>query len=247
MGLIKFIPILDWFVDGYAMRWGRDLILDEVGGMPKKIFGDRTFVNGAMNFLVALVISIVSGVLNMVLGWIPVFGLLVGIALWLFMDVVKATLVIRMAVFDELGEGFNITAAMKALKGNWPKVLFIVAIPAMIIFAIGFLFAIIWTSLYCLTFGGEAMFTIYSFINQLGGLNSFEKAMANNPQIAVNFAIMLLNVGFSFIIFYLPCFFVINVLGSFLTVLQTRAMGHFVARYCQSWKLEPKFDQVKRL
>ncbi len=247
LGLIEFIPIFNWFISGYAMRWGRDLIFDKVAGMPTKIFGDRTFANGAMCFLIGLIISTIFGLFNALIGIIPIIGAIVSLAVLFFLEILKPMLTIRMAVFDDLSEGFNLSAATRALKSRWQKVLFIVFIPALIVAGIAIFVIFIWTLLYCLTFGGETFLSIYTFINQLGGLNAFEKAMSNNPKIALNFALMIINFGFSFLIFYLPCFYVLNILQTFTTVLETRAMGHFVARYCNNWKQEPKFIRVRNL
>ena len=46
LGLVGCVPILNFYVNGYAMRWSRELFLGKVAPMPDRIFGNRMFING---------------------------------------------------------------------------------------------------------------------------------------------------------------------------------------------------------
>lgn len=244
MALMYFVPVLNWVVDGYALRWARQLSLGQVEGLPKKIFCDRAFVNGAMKFLVSLVVAIAVSIVSSIIGLVPFVGALAGIALGIFVDMFMNIAYVRMSLFDELGEGFNIKAAFNSMKKEPGKAFMIEFMPSLILFFTVSAVVFIAAFLCILTTGLAVWSAVYPMIEAAGSYEYFSYLLENDPEFLSQFITILLSGFIGLIPWILIGGFFANIFVVACLLVQTRAAGHYVARYCAEWREEPKFRAV---
>ena len=244
MALMYFVPVLNWVVDGYALRWARQLSLGQVEGLPKKIFCDRAFVNGAMKFLVSLVAAIAVSIVSSILGLVPFVGALAAIAFGIFVDMFMNIAYVRMSLFDELGEGFNIKKAFNSMKKEPGKAFMIEFMPSLIIFLTVSAVVFIVTILCILTTGLAVWSAVYPMIEAAGSYEYFTYLLENDPEFLSQFITILLSGFIGLIPWILIGGFFANIFVVACLLVQTRAAGHYVARYCAEWREEPKFRAV---
>lgn len=244
MALMYFVPVLNWVVDGYALRWARQLSLGQVEGLPKKIFCDRAFVNGAMKFLVSLVVAIAVSIVSSIIGLVPFVGALAGIALGIFVDMFMNIAYVRMSLFDELGEGFNIKEAFNSMKKEPGKAFMIEFMPSLILFLTVSAVVFIAAFLCILTTGLAVWSAVYPMIEAAGSYEYFSYLLENDPEFLSQFITILLSGFIGLIPWILIGGFFANIFVVTCLLVQTRAAGHYVARYCAEWREEPKFRAV---
>ena len=217
LGLINLVPILNFVVMGYGMRWGRELLLGRIAPMPQKIFGERTFVNGVFAFVVSIIIGIATYICCAILGVVPLLGALAAIAATIFMDMFAYVMIMRVAIYDDLGAGFDIRNCWEAFKKN-PGSLFCASIlPNLIVGAIA--------GAICLAI--IAVFALPLLAILVGTIAAGESVGA-----LVGGGLSLLTVGIPalLLVYVVLCF-----AGGLGTVWTLRAMGHYVAREAQDW------------
>ncbi|MDO4841607.1 MAG: hypothetical protein Q3982_02905, partial [Phoenicibacter congonensis] len=242
MALIEFIPILNWVNKGYALRWSRELSIGSLGAMPKKIFGDRVFVTGAMSWLVRFVVNIVVIFVAVFLVLVPVVGSLVAIAFGIFVDMIFNILYVRMAIFDELGEGFQVGAGFRAMKKEPGKAFLISFMPELVIVIAGIVVFLIISTLCVSVTGAIAINALQPYVDQAGGtIQQFEYMLSNNTAFAQKVAMIVVGLLVSLIPWILVGYYLCAVVFVFCQLWQVRAAGHYAVRYCSEWRDEPKF------
>ena len=132
LGLIGAVPILNWVVMGYTLRWSRQLVLGAHTPMPDRIFADRTFVTGFYMAVLALVIAIVSGFVSAFVGWVPLFGLIVALAFSLFIGAFSCAMALRMAIVDRFGAAFSLGRVWAAAKRSFGSLFCAAYAPALV-------------------------------------------------------------------------------------------------------------------
>lgn len=229
LGLVNMVPILNFFVEGFAMQWARQLPLDKVEGMPTKIFRDGAFVQGFYAFVVALVVGIVSSVVAGVLGFVPVLGALAGLAVALLLSMFKTLSVMRIAISQNLSSGFDVKAIWKGLFTNrFGKLFCATLLPGIIVGAAS---AFVCGSV-LVVFGLNSITSLADSIQyaqqmeQMAQMNPMMQMFGyGNPWPSVVGQAMGL----------VPLFFVVYLIAMFLaalsTVLTLRATSHYVTRY----------------
>lgn len=224
LGLVSCVPILNFFVLGYAMRWSRQLFLGKVEPMPQRIFGNRMFVNGFFAFVFTLVLGICVGICGFILEFIPILGMVAYLALALFASAFEYVAIMRIAVADRLGAGFDLAQVWQTCKRNFSALCCATIVPALIIGAIT---AVIVFAL-----------SLIIGLPLLGGLFEY----ANSITSSYYSDLQAFNLIMSVFMVMLPLFLVIYIVASFISAFQQvlimRATGHFVARYAQDWKSE---------
>ena len=248
LALIDFIPILNWVANGYALRWARQLFFGRVEDMPKKIFGDRTFVTGAMLFLVTLCVGIVTAFVSVMLGYIPILGLgaLLGLCVVIFVDMVMNFCYLRMTIFDQLGEGFSINKGWGAMTKQVGKALCIQIVPSLIIGLIVCVILAILTSIF-FSMNGQALFSEWQALFNKSGASNFNAFMQianSNMSIQKEFVIFIAKYVSAATPFVFIALLFANFGSALNSLIEFRAVGHYVTRYCQEWKQEPKFNVV---
>jgi hypothetical protein len=233
LGLVNLVPILNWFVTGYALRWARQLPLGRIGGMPTTIFRDRNFINGFFFF----VISLIVGVVTAVVGWLfdstnAVGGIvvaLVSIALGMFQYVMA----MRSAVADSLGAAFDLGNVWDAFKRKPWSVLFITVVPSLCTGICVGLVCVILLLIGLAVIGSDVM----SIINMIQYYDYYSTYSATaSTQLITS----LVNIFVSLLPLLLVCWVVSAVVDAFTQVLVMRAMGHWTARNAANWLNDSK-------
>lgn len=252
LGLVNLVPILNWFVTGYCMRWARQLPMGRIESMPKQIFVNRGFINGAFYFVLALVVSLVSGVVGGIIGWVPILGWLAAIAVSVFMCMFLNVAVMRTALADRLGAGFDIGAIWQTLKKNPGSLLCITIVPgiiigivigviAFIIFAIagvamsGNIYDLIMLSNYYdgyAPYGYSGHHSGYGYGGDVSSLSAFMALMGIFTAMAPAFLL----------VYVIACF-----AGAFQSLLVYRALGHWTARFASEWMSDPTVTSTMNL
>lgn len=248
MGLVELIPILNWFNAGYAMRWGRDLFFGRIGEMPQSIFADRSFVNGAMCFLLQLVVGvvtwIVAWVITLALGFIPLLGTLVSIAIAVIVSMFLNIMVMRVAIFDEVGVGFGISQVASVAKEHYGSLFAIWFLPGFITALIAFVLSIVILSINGALVGANTSNYLTMLITQYGSEDALYHALSTNSRLAGTVGLVLINYFFSLMPGLLIVFYVVAVCSVLSQLVAIRAAGHFCARWATEWKDDPRFDLV---
>ncbi|MCI9129759.1 MAG: DUF4013 domain-containing protein [Eggerthellaceae bacterium] len=225
LGLIGCVPILNFYVYGYAMRWSRQLFLGRVEEMPQRVLGNRMFVNGFFAFVIELVLSVVVSLCALILGLIPFLGGICAMVLGVFVFAFQCVATMRVAVADRLGAGFDIGQVWDACKRKFGALCCATILPYLIVTAVISVVAVA----ICMIFGLPIvinMLELAATVNSSYYYSDYQVAQA----ILSTFAMMV------------PLLLVCYVLGCFanalIIVLSMRATGHYVARYAQDWKNE---------
>lgn len=249
LGLINIVPILNFFVSGYAMKWGSQLPRDEVLPMPNKVMGDGMFVSGFYAFVMMLVVGIVNSIAASILNLIPVLGIILSIALYLLLVMFQYMSIMRVAIWNNLGKGFSVSTIFKHIfTGNFGALFCATVLPSIIIWASISFITLALVAIFALPSINELMTGIqYAQMgNSLYGMNGYGSSMMDpfdmmfgfNPMMSmyssmapamIQGAIMAL-VPIMVIIYFITAF-----LQALNYVLTMRATGHFVARFCRDW------------
>ncbi len=223
LGLINIVPILNWVVTGYAMRWSRKLSLGEITSMPKTIFGERNFVNGAFAFLIALIIGIVTSLVGGVLGIVPILGFLAAIAVSLFLAMFQGLSIMRSAIADRLGAAFDIGKIWEALKRKPGQAFCATVLPGIIVGLIVGVVLIVICLLFMIPIIGDiaqiAYHSSYSYYSYYDSMDPF----------------LVLHILSLFVPMMLVCYAIGAFFESIIIVWTYRAIGHYVARYASDW------------
>lgn len=224
LGLVSCVPILNFFVLGYAMRWSRQLFLGKVEPMPQQIFGNRMFVNGFFAFVFSLVLGICVGICGFILEFIPILGMIAYLALALLVSAFEYVAIMRIAVADRLGAGFDLVQVWQTCKRNFSALCCATIVPVLIIGAITtvIVFAL----------------SLIIGLPLLGGLFQYANSITSWSYSDLE----VFNLIIGMLMVMLPLFLVVYIVASFISAFQQvlimRATGHFVARYAQEWKSE---------
>lgn len=218
LGLVGCVPILNFYVNGYAMRWSRELFLGKVAPMPERIFGNRMFVNGFFAFIIGLLLSIVGGLCSALLGAVPIVGAICSVAIYLVIALFQYVAILRTAIADRLGAAFDIAQIWRTCWKNLGALLCATIVPLLIYTAVIFVIVLALMVIVGLPLIGT--------IAEIGVYGSSSYAAA------------LLSLLGALIPVFIICYILGSFLDAFLTLLTTRATGHYVARYAQDWKTE---------
>lgn len=134
LGLISFVPILDFFVFGFAMRWGARAAFKD-GRNDLKIFQEGAFVIGFF----AVVINLIWGVAFTIVGIIPLVGVVVAVLAAPLMQLC----VMRLALSRQFGDAFTFDRIWPTFKENFGSTMALYWLPNLITVAAGIIFAII--------------------------------------------------------------------------------------------------------
>ncbi len=221
LGLISIVPILNFVVLGYAMKWARQLPLGEVKPMPKQIFADGAFVNGFYAFVYGLVIGIVLGIGCGILAFIPLLGALASVVLSVLVALFSYLAFVRIGIADSLGAGFDISQIWDAFKKDLGALFCAGFLPQLIIGAIATVLVVIIAMIFMVPFLGQIVGAAYGNYGHSG------MSMADGY--------LMLSMLSTALPAVLLCYVVISMLSAIETVLAMRAVGHYVARCASDW------------
>lgn len=248
LGLINMVPILNFFVSGFAMKWARQLPLDKVDGMPTKVLQDGSFLQGFYAWLVGLIVGIVASVISGILGFVPIIGALIGVAASLFLAMFQQLSIMRVAIAGNLAPGFDVKAIWKAIWTNrFGKLFCATVLPGIIVGAA----ALFVCGSVLVVFGMNSLSSLIENIQyaqqmeqQIQQMNAM---MQENPMLGM-FADPMMGMYsdpwanvVSQAMGLVPLFFILYLILMFLSalsiVLTMRATAHYVTRYEHDWSL----------
>ena len=230
--LLGCVPILDLGVEGYALRWSRELMLGERNVMPQEVFKKKEIITGFRALLIELVmysvLIVVAGLFGMLMGaFASLFGYqaaigMVGLvevvtslfAFFLFYPFVNAA-IMRMVTVDYLEGGLNVKKILAAFRRNMGGVIGASIVPDLVVglvqgVLIGICVAIV-------VIAENGFYPSYFFY---GAISGFEPGL------------------FLALFFIILIFIVIAMLSVFATLLRWRAVGHWASRTAPEWKNE---------
>lgn len=125
LGLIELVPILNFVVLGYGLRWGRRAAFRTGDKLPEKIFGDRSFETGFYAFVVCLVWAIAIALVCIVpfVGWVAALGAVPFLILGM----------IYVALVEEIGAGFRISELWEKGKRSYGGILAAAYVPGLVL------------------------------------------------------------------------------------------------------------------
>lgn len=228
LGLIMCVPILNFYVIGYVMRWARQLVLGKIEPMPQKVFEEGNFSQGFYGIVWLFVLGLVLSVVDSIIGLVPFLGALVVIALGIFQLMFGSMGVLRIAISKRIGEGFGLQEDWRGFTKSFGSLFCATFVPELIISAIiAVILSIVIVIVALVIFSTGAITVSYSY-----GYTSFESVMQ---------VIMAL---ISMAPLLLVAYYVYGVLYAFAYVWVYRAVGHYVARELPEWAaLAPQYEQ----
>lgn len=222
LGLIMCVPILNFVVAGYLLRWSREVPFGVRTPLPQQMVTGKNFEFGFYAFVLALVVSLVGSVVGAIVGWVPLLGWVVSLAAILAVLVAAYLMQIRMIMGQSLGEGFNLSDLWEKGKRNWGQLLLVTLVPSLVV---GVIVSIVLT-------------IIIMLCAMLGLGASMPAIIALSNTAAPSFAQVMSLIGALAgpIIFGMVVIWVIagiaDVVAEALTI---RGLGHWVARYAPEW------------
>lgn len=222
LGIINMVPVLNFFVSGYAMDWARQLEDDKVEPMPEKIFSEGYFKQGFFAFVLNLVWGIVTMVALAIVDVIPLVGFILGIAIGILTTSLSTLSVMRTAISQELASGFEVKHVRNSFfKAGFGKALGATFAPKLIIEAIGvFICASI-----LVIFGLTSITTI----SQLGSAASMSFMSSYYTSLMVELLVSLIPL-------LLVCYMVVMFAKALGLVWTMRATSHYIMRCCPEWR-----------
>lgn len=221
LGLVGCVPILGWTVSGYALNWSREVPFGGRTTMPERVITGKNFEMGFYYFLLSLVFGLVSGVCAAILGWIPVLGGLAALLISLFVVVFTMLSATRMAMMQQLGEGFKIGRVWDAFKRNWSGVSGAVIGPYLLAAVASFVVTLVASVILAVAIIVPAASAYASPFELSGGIFAALGAMGA-AGIAVFVVCILLCLG----------------IEAVAQVVIFRAVAHWVGRHAQDWVSE---------
>lgn len=229
LGLIMCVPILNFYVIGYCMRWARQLVLGKIESMPQRIFEEGNFSQGFYGFVWLFVLSLVCGIASSIISWVPLLGAIAAICILIFQKLFGMVGIMRVAISKQLGSGFDISEDWRALTKNFGSLFCAAILPQLIMVGVVFVVVVIMAFMLVALAGASAFqYAPYSY----GGIYD------------VGFAFAMISMLLAMIPAFLICYVVICMVGALVSVWAYRAVGHYVARELPEWKaIAPQFGQ----
>lgn len=222
LGLIMCVPILNFAVAGYLLRWSREVPFGGRTPMPGSYVTGKNFEFGFYAFVISLVVGLVAGVAGMVVGWIPFLGWLAYLVLTLAGGVAALIMQMRMIMGGTIGDGFNVKDVWNVAKRNWGQLLLVTLVPSIVVGAIIAVLAFI--------------VVFFAVLAGLGGAMPSIMAASNASTVSASDVLALLaiiavpTILATVVVYVLGC--IAEVVAQALTV---RGLGHWVARYAPEW------------
>lgn len=236
LGLISCVPILNFVVPGYAMRWGRKAMFGNRESMPKQIFADSSFATGFYWWALSLVFFAVVGLVGLALAFVPVVGWLAAIALFFFVYMFMSACGIRIALSGRLGAGFNFSVVWPAYKKSLGSLFCASVLPGLVIGLIaGVIVVIIVTavSMVC----GVGIVSLFTHPYYYSGSYYYYLPQQALFSAAAPYVIVLTTL-------FLAMTYLSSVVYSLAELVTWRAMGYWAARNAGEWLMDPSMTSA---
>lgn len=222
LGLINCVPILNFVSQGYLLNWSREVPFGGKTQMPKKYLSGKNFEIGFYFFLISLVFALVVGVASALFVWIPLIGWLAVLAFSFGVSMFTQLCGMRMAMMQQLGDGFAIGKAWQMVKRNWTGLLCAAVVPSLVAGLVIGAIALVASLLGMGAIAPMALIDPYSF----GG-----GAAAG----------MLGALGLLGVLVMLVVMVICLVIEFFASLVTVRAVAHWVGRYAPEWASEATY------
>ena len=215
MGLIELVPILNFVNQGYMLEWSKEVPFGGRTSLPQKVVTGRNFEIGFYAFVISLVFSLVAGLAGGILGWIPLIGWIATVAIGFLVSMFTYILNLRMAMRSQLGEGFKVGDAWKAIKRDWSGLLWAILAPGLIAAGVILVVSLVYTFLAVL------------FLIPVIGMTAYP-----DPAYMVS---AIVDGGLGFALLTLVFAYICSWAGVVSQLVGYRAAAHWVARYAGEW------------
>lgn len=220
LGLVNMVPVLNFFVTGYSMKWAGQLTRDQVGPMPNRIFADGSFLHGFYAFVISLVVGLVGSAIASIFGFVPNIGVFVPVCATLILQMYWALSVMRVEMASNLGPGFDVGVIFKAIFSNrFGKVFSVTIVPKLIVGA-----AILFLCCSMLVVFGLGTLNTIANVYELTSYGWYSWDYLLQAILAI--------VPLVFFMYLITAF-----LGAIATVLTLRATAHYIVRYERTWTM----------
>lgn len=222
LGLINCVPVLNFFSQGYLLNWSREVPFGGKTQMPKKYFSGKNFEIGFYFFLISLVFALVVGIASAVIGWIPLIGWFAALALSFGASMFVQACSMRMAMMQQLGDGFSIGKAWQMIKRNWTGLFCAAVVPGIV---------------------AGLVISVIALIAMFLGLGAVVPVAMMDPYSYGSSAVagMLGALGVVGVLAMLAIMVLCLVVEFFASLVTIRAVAHWVGRYAPEWASEATY------
>lgn len=252
LSLVMLVPILNFAVMGYAIRWSRELSLGENNPLPGAVFKKKEIATGffatliewalesiavALALLVSMLVGGLISAINVYAGILAfsVLSSLLSIAFAIFYSPFVNISIMRMGVVGYLESGFNFKKTFAAFKRNMGSAIGATWIPSLI----GGLIASVVLGILSAILMGILVFAGSSVYNGM----YYGHGYYDDPMQALS---LIMGMGSGTMIVFIIMIFVAAVVSTILTLWIYRANGYWVARNAPEWINESDDKTIDR-
>ena len=251
--LVGCVPILNFAVEGYAVRWGRELSFGKRQAMPEQIFTKKEISTGFFACLVrlaifsaaliagaavALLLASLLGTFSFVAGMvmIAIVAILVIIAMLVFFGPMADVSVMRMSIVGYLESAFNFPKTLKSFTRAPGGAIAASIVPQLLVGVVQGIVSLISTLI--ITVSARAAISSY-----YGGYDYYGYYGSSlDPSMLVE---AITHGAFAILLIYFLASLITSMLNTFASLFKYRAIGHWAARNASTWadeaeKLEGK-------
>lgn len=233
LALCGLVPILDWVIAGFAVRWGREVCIGVNRRLPVAIFDNRTFSTGAKVWLVGFLYTIILVCLFFLCMVIPVLGPILFIIIYIGCCLILPLLIFQVGLTGKISAGFSgIARALKLFKKAPVKTIAATIVPSFLLDCLLSFFVGVFSIAISLGFGGSLTASSISYLSQLTPSTSISDA-------PVNLISSLMGLIGSFIVVFIIVWALSKIISAVSTIWTYRAIGHLVAREAPEWMTTP--------
>ena len=248
LALISLVPILNFAVVGYAMKWARDLSFGKRQTMPNKIFEEgeikygffATLVDIALSSAVCIVVTIALVIIGAIFGLfslvaatviVSILSVIIGILMVIFLAPFLMVSNMRMVIVGPLESAFNVRKTWAAFRSKMGGAVVAVLVPVIVS---GIIASILFAIFSAITAGA-----VYSGISGMEYFNNYY--YYDDPSAMFGPAAqMISSLGFGVLLVGIIFYVITMFISTFASILSYRAMGHWAARTAPVWAVESK-------
>ena len=251
--LVGCVPILNFAVEGYAVRWGRELSFGKRESMPTQIFTKKEISTGFFACLVrlavfsavliagaavALLIASMIGTFSFAAGMVVIFivAFLAIVALIVFFGPLADVSVMRMSVVGYLESAFNFPKTLKNFGRAPGSAIAASIVPPLLIGVVQGIVSLI-SSLIVAVSARAAIASYYGGYDYYGYYGS-----TVDPSMIIE---AITHGAFAILLIYFIVSIVSSMLSTFASLFRYRAIGHWTARNAPEWAEEAETLESK--
>lgn len=172
MALFHLVPGVGGLVtSGYAVSWGREAALGRTSPMDPKLIRPGVLDSGLYAYGTSLICAAALFLVNMLVGALfgairlSALGFLATTALLILSLPLFSIMQMVSALCGRLRDGLNVSRAWKMLtsQGKAGKLLTAIIVPSLIVFGIGLLLVIVWTTVFVAGVAGSALSNSWAY------------------------------------------------------------------------------------